>query len=82
VPAGEAFRQQIVVRRLLKEGIAAGQQEGVPAAPFHRLEQDFPLIDADPDRRDRAAAAQAFEGAVAAVAQAAHQRRMGLAPCW
>ena len=79
-PGGDASRQQIVERRLLQQRIAPGQQKRVPLAPFHRFEQDLALVDADPDRAHRAAAAQFFERAIAALAQGAHQRRMRLRP--
>ena len=77
-PGGEAFRQQIVERRLFQQRVAPGQQKRVPLAPFHRFEQHLALVDADPDRAHRAAAAQGFERAIAALAQCPHQRRMRL----
>ena len=71
---GDAFRQEIVERRLFEQRIAAGQEEGVPLAPFHRFEKHLALVDTDPDRPDRATVAQAFERPVAAVAQRASAR--------
>ncbi len=72
-----AFGQQIIERRLLEQGVAAGEQESVPIAPIQSLEQHLPLVDADADRAHRAGRSQFFERSIAAVAQSAHHSRMG-----
>src|SRR5207248_9355176 len=59
-----AFRQQILERRLLEQGVAAGEQECVPIPPLHRLEQTLPLVDANADRSYRASCSQLFETAI------------------
>src|SRR5215469_1936083 len=75
-PGRLAARQQIVERRLLEEGIAAGEKKDVPGAPLHRLQQHLPFVDADPDRLHGAATAQLIERPIAALAERAHDRGM------
>jgi hypothetical protein len=75
---GKAFWQEIIERRLFEQGIAPGEQKGVPVAPFQRLQQHFLLVDADPDRPHDVAPAQLFEGAIAAFTECAHDLGMRL----
>jgi hypothetical protein len=46
--------------RALAADHSAGQQEPVPIALFHRLEQHLALVDADADRAEGTAALDAF----------------------
>src|SRR6516225_448592 len=71
-----AFRQQIVERVLFEEGIPTCQKEGVPVAPFHRLQQRLPLVDADPDRSYQAVTAQFLKRSVSSVAKRPHHLGM------
>jgi hypothetical protein len=57
--AGGAARQEAIQRRLLQQGVAAGQQEDVEVALVQRRIADLPLVDAQADSPDRAAVAQA-----------------------
>src|SRR5271154_2902974 len=74
----EAFRQQVLDRPLLEQGIPAGEEERVPDAPLHGLKQHLAFVDPDADRPYRAAISQTLERAIAAVAQCLHQPWMSL----
>ena len=37
VAAGDALGEKVVQRGLFQQRVAAGEQENVPGAPFHRL---------------------------------------------
>src|SRR5438067_10620735 len=74
----ETFRKQIVERPLLEQGVAPGEQKGVPVTPFHRLQQNFPLVDADPDRPNDPAPAQLLKRTVATFTKGAHDPEMRL----
>ena len=41
----DALWQQILKRRLFQQGIAAGEKEHVPGAPFQGFEQHLALVD-------------------------------------
>src|SRR6516162_797707 len=67
-----AFRHQVIERILLEECIPTSQKKGVPVSPFHRLQQRFPLVNADSDRAYCAAATQFVERTVSTVAKRPH----------
>ena len=58
--AGLAQRNEVVERRLFQQGVAAGEQEGVPVAEAERVDQHLGFVYADADGADDAGAAKLF----------------------
>ena len=46
---GDAFREQVLERRLFDKAIAPREQKRVPGTPFQRFDQYLALVDADAD---------------------------------
>ena len=75
---GAGLSWRFIERPLLEQGVAPGEQKGVPVTPFHRLQQNFPLVDADPDRPNDPAPAQLLKRTVATFTKGAHDPEMRL----